>query len=184
MQRVTSRALPADRFPLQASIPGRDSAAGDYRLFPPQRKRQALAASLSDGPAVAYLCSANGQWLVANLPFEPLAHPAMPGKHLGELQDIAWMIGQWKRFRRLLGGATGVVWLLCCSGIIFIGGEGEETEWFRTRVAFVVVFFASTGVSIWLFIAAFRELRRLEREARELRRSRGGKQRRKKDSGE
>ena len=93
---------------------------------------------------------------------------------MADLQDIAWMISQWKRFRRLLGGATGVVWLLCCCGVIFIGGgeEGDVSEWFVTRIAFVVMFIASTGVSSWLFIAAFKELRRLDGEAVEMRQRR------------
>ena len=102
---------------------------------------------------------------------------------MADLQDIAWMIRQWKRFRRFLGWATAVVWLLCCSGVIFIGGGGGEeevNEWFVTRMAFVVMFTASTGVSIWLFIVAFKELRRLAKEAEEIRQTRSRKQRRKK----
>ena len=89
------------------------------------------------------------------------------------------MIRQWKRFRRLLSGATGIVWLLCCSGIVFIGGD-DVTEWFVTRMAFVVMLVASTAVSIWLFIVACRELGRLEGEAKEMRQARGRKQRGKK----
>lgn len=93
------------------------------------------------------------------------------------------MIRQWKRFRRFLVGATGVVWLLCCGGVIFIGGgeEGDASEWFLTRVAFVIMFIAATGVSIWLFICALKELKRLEKEAAVMRQARGPKQGRKKD---
>ena len=75
---------------------------------------------------------------------------------------------QWKRFRRLLGGATGFVWLLCCSGVIFIGGE-EETEWLMARMALAITADLSTGVSIWLFIVSHRELKKLSDIAVEMR---------------
>ena len=86
---------------------------------------------------------------------------------------------QWKRFRHLLGGATGIVWLLCCSGIIFIGGE-EDTSWFLSRMSLVVMLVASSGVSLWLFIVAWRELRSLEAMAMELREAEREEQRKKK----
>ena len=86
---------------------------------------------------------------------------------------------QWKRFQRLLGGATGVVWMLCCSGIIFIGGE-EDTQWFLARMALVVMLVAATGVSLWLFIVAWRERKSLEALAVDLRVAERNEQRKKK----
>ena len=74
---------------------------------------------------------------------------------------------QWKRFRRLLGGATGLVWLMTSAGVIFIGGE-EESEWFYARMALMFMLVASTGVSMWLFLAARRELKSLDRLAEEM----------------
>ena len=84
-----------------------------------------------------------------------------------DLRDIAWMRVQWKRFRRMLGGATGMIWLLCSSGVIFIGGE-EEHQWFYARMALLCMLIASTVVSIWLFVAARRELKELDRVAVEM----------------
>ena len=74
---------------------------------------------------------------------------------------------QWRRFRRLLGGATGLVWLMTSAGVIFIGGE-EESQWFYARMALMFMLVASTGVSMWLFLAARRELKSLDRLAEEL----------------
>lgn len=85
-----------------------------------------------------------------------------------ELRDITWMIVQWKRFRRVLGGATGVVWLMCCSGIILLGGD-EELQWFHARMALLLMLVVSTAVSLWLFVAAWREMRRLDALAAEVR---------------
>ena len=75
---------------------------------------------------------------------------------------------QWKRFTRLLGGATGAVWLLCSSGIIFIGDE-EDTSWFFARMALVAMLIGATGVSVWLFFVARREIVNLETLAMEIR---------------
>ena len=77
-----------------------------------------------------------------------------------DLKDILWMRLQWKRFRRMLGGALGLVWLLCCSGIVFIGAE-DDNEWFAARMALLAMLVASSGVTVWLFIVAQRELRSL-----------------------
>lgn len=77
-----------------------------------------------------------------------------------DLRDLAWMRAQWKRFRRVLSGATGVVWLMCCTGIILMGGE-EETQWFWARMALLFMLASSTAVSVWLFFTAWREMRRL-----------------------
>ena len=95
---------------------------------------------------------------------------------MADLRDIAWMIRQWGRFRRLLSGATVIIWLLCCSGIVFIGGD-DDTEWLVTRMALVIMLLAATGVSIWLFVVACKELGRLEIEAKKMRRARSRKQR-------
>jgi len=85
-----------------------------------------------------------------------------------ELREIAWMLVQWKRFRRVLGGATGVVWLMCCSGIILLGDE-EEIQWFWARMSLLFMLASSTGVSIWLFYTAWREMRELRGLAAEVR---------------
>lgn len=85
-----------------------------------------------------------------------------------ELRDVAWMLVQWKRFRRVLGGATGVVWLMCCTGILLLGG-GEEIQWFWARMSLLLMLVSATGVSIWLFITAWREMRRLRDLAAEIR---------------
>ena len=160
----------------------RDGAAAECRITPSN-----ASANCAGSQSVAYIYPRQQPLArAAGLPFSPLRHPQLSPEHLADLRDITWMIRQWKRFRRLLGGATGIVWLLCCGGVIFIGGGEEEaaSEWFLTRVAFVVMFIAATGVSIWLFISAWRELRRLEREAQEIRQARGPKQRGKKGPAE
>ena len=73
-----------------------------------------------------------------------------------ELHDIAWMRLQWKRFKRLLGGATGMVWLLFSSGVLFLPEEEEGETWFWARISLLVCLFISTVVSLWLYIAARR----------------------------
>jgi len=85
-----------------------------------------------------------------------------------ELRDIAWMRVQWKRFQRVLGGATGVVWLMCCSGIILMGNQ-EEVQWFWARMSLLFMLASSTAVSLWLFYTAWREMRRLKALAADLR---------------
>jgi len=85
-----------------------------------------------------------------------------------DLRDVAWMRVQWKVFRRILLAATGVVWLLCSSGIILLKDD-EQFQWFYARMALLLMLVVSTGVSLWLFVVAWRELRHLRRVARELR---------------
>ena len=87
-----------------------------------------------------------------------------------QLRDIAWMRLQWKRFKRLLGGATVMVWLLCSSGIIFLPvEETEEVSWFWARIALLVCLVLSTVAGLWLFISARREIKKLERLGAEMR---------------
>ena len=38
---------------------------------------------------------------------------------MNDLRQITWMRSQWKRFRNLIWGATGAIWLICSSGILF-----------------------------------------------------------------
>ena len=78
------------------------------------------------------------------------------------LRDIAWMRLQWKRFKRLLGGATGLVWLLFSSGVLFLPEEEDGETWFWARISLLVCLVLSTIVSVWLFFAARREIKRLE----------------------
>ena len=71
-----------------------------------------------------------------------------------ELRDIAWMRLQWKRFKHLLSGATGMVWLLFSSGVPFPPQEEEDETSFWARISLLVYLFISTLVSLWLYIAA------------------------------
>lgn len=71
-----------------------------------------------------------------------------------ELHDIAWMRLQWKSFKRLLGGATGMVWLLFSSGVPFLPEEEEGETSFWLRISLLVYLFISTVISLWLYIAA------------------------------
>jgi len=81
-----------------------------------------------------------------------------------DLRQIAWMRLQWKRFRRLLWGALGAVWLVCCSGILLAGEEQ-----LLVRAALLVMLVASTVCSVVLFLIARRETKALERQALEIR---------------
>jgi len=85
-----------------------------------------------------------------------------------DLHDVAWMRRQWTVFRRILLGATCVVWLLCSSGIILLRDD-EQYQWFYVRMALLVMLLASTAVSLWLFGAAWREIRHLKRVGTEIR---------------
>lgn len=86
-----------------------------------------------------------------------------------EFRDVAWMLLQWKRFKRLLGGATGMFWLLCSSGVLFLPEEEDGETWFWARISLLVCLLASTIVSLWLYIAARREIKRLERVSADMR---------------
>ena len=81
-----------------------------------------------------------------------------------DLRQIAWMRLQWKRFRHLLWGATGAVWLVCCSGIIL-----AEEDQLLVRAALLLMLVASTVCSIRLLFTIRRETKALERRAIELR---------------
>jgi len=77
------------------------------------------------------------------------------------------MSSQWKRFRRLIWGATGAtgaVWLLCSSGILLLGEEN-----FLVRMALLAMFALSTFAAIYLLLVARRESKKLERLAIETR---------------
>ena len=86
-----------------------------------------------------------------------------------ELRDFAWMRLQWKRFKRLLGGATGMVLMLCSSGILFLPEEKEGESWFWARISLLVCLVLTSVVSIWLYIVARREIKRLEALSTEMR---------------
>ena len=81
-----------------------------------------------------------------------------------DLRQIAWMRLQWKRFRRLLLGATGAVWVLCSSGIL-LAGEEE----FLVRIALLAMLVTATGLSLRYFWSAHREIKELERKTIEIR---------------
>ena len=69
----------------------------------------------------------------------------------------------------MLGGATGMFWLLCSSGVLFLPEEEDGETWFWTRVSLLVCLFVSTIVSLWLYIAARREIKRLDRVSADIR---------------
>lgn len=81
-----------------------------------------------------------------------------------DLRQLAWMRLQWKRFRRLLWGATGAVWLVCCSGIL-LAGEDQ----LLVRAALLLMLVASTACSIRLLLTIRRETKALDRRAIEIR---------------
>ena len=81
-----------------------------------------------------------------------------------DLRQIAWMRLQWKRFRNLLWGGTGAVWLLCCSGILLVD-EGQ----FLVRMALLIMLAVSTVLGVWFLWTARREIKTLERMAIEVR---------------
>ena len=83
---------------------------------------------------------------------------------VNDLRQITWMSSQWKRFRRLIWGATGAVWLLCSSGILLLGEED-----FLVRMALLAMFALSTFAAIYLLLVARRESKKLERLAIETR---------------
>jgi hypothetical protein len=76
---------------------------------------------------------------------------------------------QWRRFRRLLSGALGVVWLLCTSGILYLPTEEDPTQWYYARMALLAMLAASTLVTLWLWARATREIRHLSQRATEAR---------------
>jgi hypothetical protein len=81
-----------------------------------------------------------------------------------DLRQIAWMRQQWRRFRQLLWGATGAVWLLCCTGIIL-----ANEEQLLVRLALLLMLLLSSIYAIRLWLDARREIKGLERQAIELR---------------
>ena len=83
---------------------------------------------------------------------------------MNDLRQITWMSSQWKRFRRLIWGATSAVWLLCSSGILLLGEED-----FLVRMALLAMFALSTFAAIYLLLVARRESKKLERLAIETR---------------
>jgi bacteriorhodopsin len=83
---------------------------------------------------------------------------------VNDLRQITWMSSQWKRFRRLIWGATSAVWLLCSSGILLLGEED-----FLVRMALLAMFALSTFAAIYLLLVARRESKKLERLAIETR---------------
>ena len=86
------------------------------------------------------------------------------GRTVTDLRQINWMSGQWKRFRRLVWGATGAVWLLCSSGILLLGEED-----FLVRMALLAMFLLSTPAAAYLIIVSRRESKTLDRLAIEMR---------------
>jgi small-conductance mechanosensitive channel len=67
---------------------------------------------------------------------------------------------QWKRFRRMLWGAVGAVWLFCCVGILYLT---TFTESFVLPMALLLMLVLTTGVGLHLMIVVYRRLKELER---------------------
>ena len=81
-----------------------------------------------------------------------------------ELRQISWMQQQWKRFRRLIWGSAGAMWVLCGSGILLLSEEA-----FIVRMALLVMLIVSVVLTIYLLVAARRERKRLDRLMIEMR---------------
>ena len=71
---------------------------------------------------------------------------------------------QWRRFRRLVLGATGAIWVLCCSGVLLL-----PQEELIPRIALLLMLLSCTGVSIYLILVARREIKDLQRQTIEVR---------------
>jgi len=88
-----------------------------------------------------------------------------------DIRQIGWIRQQWKRFRRLLWGALGGVWLFCCVGILYLT---EFQEGIALPLAMVIMLVISTVVGAYLHVVVYRRLKELdrmiiERRAEELR---------------
>jgi hypothetical protein len=81
-----------------------------------------------------------------------------------ELKHLTWMQQQWRRFRRLVLGATGAIWVLCCSGVLLLPAED-----LIPRIALLLMLLSCTGVSIYLMLVARREIKDLGRQVIEAR---------------
>ena len=81
-----------------------------------------------------------------------------------DLRQIAWMQQQWKRFRRLVWGSAGAVWMLCGSGILLLAEEA-----FIVRMALLLMLIVSVALTVYLLVAARRERKRLDRLTIEMR---------------
>ena len=81
-----------------------------------------------------------------------------------ELRHLTWMLLQWRRFRRLVVGATGAIWVICCSGILLLTDVDLVI-----RLALLAMLVLCTIVCLYLVIVARREIKRLQRQASELR---------------
>lgn len=92
-----------------------------------------------------------------------------PRDALSDLQDLIWMRHQWRRFRRLLLGAFGVVWVLCSSGLLLLRSEEDPPPWFYTRLAMMFMLVAASLFTVWLWSRASREIRSLGQQATEAR---------------
>jgi hypothetical protein len=81
-----------------------------------------------------------------------------------DLRQIGWMKQQWRRFRQLLFGAVGVIWLFCCAGILF-----APADYFWVRMSLLFMLAVSSLYALRLTWVAFRSLRKLDRRAAEIR---------------
>ena len=86
-----------------------------------------------------------------------------------DLQDYVWLRQQWRRFRHILAGALSAVLILCASGLLLLEDEQNPRAWVYARLALLVMLIASTGVALWLWYQASREIRDLSQRVGEAR---------------
>mgnify|MGYP001447686057 CR=1 FL=1 len=87
-----------------------------------------------------------------------------------ELQDYVWLRQQWRRFRHILAGALSAVPILCASGLLLLLEDEENPRaWVYARLTLLVMLIASTGVALWLWYQASREIRDLSQRVGEAR---------------
>lgn len=77
-----------------------------------------------------------------------------------DTRQIGWIRQQWKRFRRLLWGALGGVWLFCCVGILYLT---EFQEGIALPLAMLVMLVVSTVVGAYMHVVVYRRLKELDR---------------------
>jgi len=88
---------------------------------------------------------------------------------LSEFKDYVWLRDQWRRFRHVLVGTLTAVLILCASGLLLLHDEEDPAAFFWARMALMFTLVAATGVALWLWFKASREIRNLSELAAEAR---------------
>ncbi len=86
-----------------------------------------------------------------------------------EFKDYIWLRDQWRRFRHVLVGTLSAVVILCASGLLLLHDEENPEAFFWARMALMFALVAATGVALWLWFKAGREIRNLSELASEAR---------------